>query len=102
MKCVTCHKNKAINSPQFGVIACEPCQKKTREITSRTAEIIPEHIKEEREQYKDMTEQPFRNGFLNKRYVELYGTSKIDVTEEEVKNSTYVFDRDLPGDYYKK
>jgi hypothetical protein len=71
-------------------------------IKDRTYEFVPDHIKEERVEYRNQTVQPFRNGQLSKEYVELYGTKYIEVTQEEVKNAKYVWDRDLPGDYYKQ
>jgi len=101
-KCPDCNINEAEMNPQYGLIACLSCREQTTRMSERTYEFVPEHIKEERISHKDQTEQPFRNGQLNKRYVELYGTKYIKVTDEEVKNAKYVYDRELPGDYYKQ
>lgn len=102
MKCPTCKVNNAVIHPQFGLIACLPCRNKTKTITDRTFEFVPEHIKEERMEYKDQTIQPFRNGEVSKEYLDLYGTKYIDVAPEEVKSARNVWDRDLPGDFYKR
>jgi hypothetical protein len=92
MKCPTCHKNKAETHPQYGVIACKSCRDSSREITGRTFEFVPEHIKEERKEFKDQTIQPFRNGQLSKEYLDLYGTKYIDgKPEDEVKNAKNVW-----------
>lgn len=99
-KCPTCN-NKGEIVPQFGLIACKFCREKEKTLSERTYEMLPKHIKDERLEYKAQTVQPFRNGQLSKEYVDLYGTSRIDVTPEEVKNAKNVWSRELPGDYYK-
>ncbi len=91
MKCPTCQINKAEIVPQFGVIACKDCRSKETKLSERTYEMLPQHIKDEREEYKAQTIQPFRNGVLSKEYVDLYGTKHIDVTLEEVKNAKNVW-----------
>jgi hypothetical protein len=102
MTCPTCKVNKAEVHPQFGVIACKSCRDKAKEITDRTYEFVPEHIKKERKEFKDQTIQPFRNGELSKEYVDLYGSKYIDASPEEVKNAKNVWSRDLPGEFYKR
>ena len=102
MKCVTCKVNDAQFFPQFGHVACKDCRKKSKEITDRTFEFMPEHVKEERISHKEHTIQPFRDGQYSKEYHDLYGSSRVQVTEEEIKNAKNVWDRDLPGDFYKK
>lgn len=102
MKCATCRIEEAVIHPQYGAIACSDCQKYDKIITDRTYEFLPKHIKEERLAFKDQTIQPFRNGQLSKEYIDLYGTSRIEVSDEEVKNAKNVWDRSLPGDFYKR
>jgi hypothetical protein len=99
IKCPVCRKNKGEMVPQFGLVACKPCRLKEKALSERTYEVIPTHIKDERQQYKAQTIQPFRNGQLSKEYVSLYGTKYIDATPEEVKNAKNVWGRDLS--YYK-
>ncbi len=99
-KCPTC-ENEGEMSKRFGLIACKDCRTKETKLSDRTYEVVPDHIKQEREEYKSQTIQPFRNGVLSKEYVDLYGTKYIDATPEEVKNAKNVWSRELPGDYYK-
>ncbi len=99
LKCPAC-RNEGIIDPQYGLIACLSCREKTTRMSERTYEFVPEHIKEERKEFKDQTIQPFRNGVLSKEYIDMYGTKHITATEEEVKNAKNVWGRDL-GDYYK-
>lgn len=98
--CPICLKNPGEIVPQYGLIACKKCRGTEEILSERTYEVIPEHIKTEREEYKQQTIQPFRNGQLSKEYVDLYGTSRIEVTSEEVKNAKNVWGRDIQ--YYKE
>ena len=96
VKC-KCGNDKEYN-PQFGYLDCKDCRVKEKKLSERTYEFVPEHIKEEREEFKKQTIQPFRNGVLSKEYVDLYGTKYIDVTPEEVKNAKNVWGE---LEYYK-
>ncbi len=99
LKCPTCKTNKGELHPQFGLIACKKCRTREQPISERTYEVVPDRIKEQYKSHKKQTIQPFRNGQVSKEYIEEYGTKHIEVTDEEVKNSKYVWN-DL--DYYKQ
>lgn len=98
LRCPTC-KNEGVIDPQYGLIACLSCREQTTKLSERTYEFVPEHIKEERKEFKDQTIQPFRNGSVSREYLELYGDKHIKASDEEIKNAKYVWN-DL--EYYRK
>ena len=100
VKCKVCKTNDSEYNVQFGYLDCKDCRLKETKLSERTYEFVPEHIKEERKEYKNQTIQPYRNGQVSKEYLDLYGSSRIVATDDEIKNAKNVWGRDL-GEYYK-
>lgn len=73
---------------------CNDCQQRHQELSKpkQTAELTSNEIKEERKLYADDIEQPWREGVLNKRYYEKYGTAGIKATQADIKNAKDVWD----------
>ena len=95
IKCPNCQKNPAIIHKVYGVTECEDCKKKQIKF-NRPVEFTTESIKEQRREYKKDILQPFRDGVLSKEYLEEYGRTGINVTDEEVKNAKYTY-KDTTG-----
>lgn len=95
MLCLSCQKNNAIHHQAFGWLECSSCRVKNSK--KQIVEIIPEYIKTDRKAHKDDTIQPFRKGILSKEYITKYGTGRISVTPQEVKNAKNVWEVD---EYY--
>lgn len=96
-----CKTNEAYRHEYLGLLPCDGCRARQGEYTSpnEPVEITTKEIKNAREQYADDIEQPFREGVLNKRYVEAHGTSRIQVTKQDLKNMKDVYSE---NHYYKK
>lgn len=97
VKCPTCSNNAEL-SAQFGYIACKNCRDQEKPLSERTYEMVPDRIKEDRIKHKNSMIQPFRNGQVSKEYLDLYGSSRIQVTPEEIKNAKNVWGE---LEYYK-
>ena len=68
---------------------------------SRMGEFMPEHVKDERNEYFNSIVQPFRGDDLSKEYIDAHGTEGINVTPEEVSKAENVW-KDLEGHSTRK
>ena len=94
-KCPNCQNYPAIIDPVYGVTECEVCRKKKTKF-NRVVEFTTESIQQQRREYGKDRLQPFRDGIVSKEYLEQYGRTGINVTDEEVKNAKYVW-KDTKG-----
>lgn len=83
--CPVCHVREAGYKQFLGVIPCENCRKSSGKL-SKQIEFTSQNIKDERKQFAKDLIQPFREGHVSKEYVETYGTKRIDVSPNELKN----------------
>lgn len=86
MNCPNCNINPA-QQTQFGMTPCKTCVKRMRVQVRPPLEFVPESMKEERKKYAKDILQPFRGGELSKEYLDAWGSSKLNVTPEEVRKA---------------
>lgn len=97
MRCLNCHKGKAIIHPRLGILPCIDCQTKQASYIKPGAftEFTTDDIKQQRGEFADDIEQTHYKGALNKRWVEIYGkeaAKKRGFSDEEIKHAEYVMD----------
>lgn len=109
-KCPSCFIQEAQETLSFGILPCVACQARQDRLFSpqESIEIIPERIKQERQERGDSIEQPHLKGQLNKRWVDLWGqqaAKERGFTDKEIKNAEYVYDgirtKNTAARYYK-
>lgn len=103
MKCLNCHKREAQKHDTYGILPCKECQAKPYKSARKLPEFTSEQIKQERKEYAEDIEQPFRKGEPNKRYIEIYGKERarqIGMSESEIEHAKYVYSPD--EDYYDR
>lgn len=88
-KCLRCNKNRALLQPVVGFVYCKKCIEEQRALPSlgETIELTTPEIKEDRKKYESEILQPYRSGQVSKNYIKNYGTDRLDVTPEEVKEA---------------
>ena len=106
MLCLKC-KNELVSHPIYGILPCRTCN--ATEVSSRPTaqvEFTSDDIKDQRKAYKDDIMPDHRKGYLNRAWVDKYGTDaarKRGYSETEIKNCTYVYaGDDAKTDYYKE
>jgi len=112
--CPFCLKHEAEIHKTLGVLKCKECKKKSKDYRKEHPEIfnptrrewVPDRIKEDRVKNFKGAIQPYREGKINREFVEAY-PDRVEamikegaVTREEVKKSKYQL-RDLKG-WYKR
>ena len=99
MKCPNCKKRKAIIDEVLGVTFCKQCRLKDIR-PHYEKEWTTESVKEGRREFRADTWQPFRDSVFSAEYYDSFGTSGVNVTDEQIKNRKYVW-KDLKG-YHQK
>lgn len=87
MICLNCNSELAIKHPRFGWMPCLNCQNRTTIKPQKPQELTTDAIKSDRKEHAPDIRQPFRNGQIDKKYIQQHGTGGIKVTEEEVKTA---------------
>lgn len=98
--CVPCHKihtdtnwkyapYKSINGEKYGYF----CSKFFK--PSPPPEMVPQRIKDVRQEYAKSLMQPSRGGYWSKEYIDTYGTDKLNITKEEAKKARNVWTGDV-------
>ena len=95
MKCPQCQKNKAVKHETYGVLPCLACQQKD-EPPKLSPELVPDRIKQDRNENYASTIQAYRGNTLSKEYLERYGTKFIKPSKQDIKNAKYVW-KDTPN-----
>ncbi len=95
MKCPQCKLLEARVDSILGVLPCLNCATPNTK-PSRQVEFTTDNIRSQRRERRSSTLQPFRDNVLSKEFLEEHGTVGLDVTDEDIKNSEYVWS-DLPG-----
>ncbi len=95
--CPSCFAAPAQVHLTIGLLPCIACQNRQDRLPSpqQAVEIIPEYIKEERQERADSIEQPHLKGELNKRYVDLWGEQAArekGFSQKEIDKAKYVMD----------
>jgi len=95
MICNICQKSPAVYDPYWGWLPCEACQNgtaKNRKRAGEQTEFVSEAIKEDRRRMADDIEPQHIKGYLNKRWVELYGVKRakeLGYSDKEIRESGY-------------
>ncbi len=94
MKCLRCKTNRAIKDKQYGYLPCLFCQE-TEQSQSKPRlgfEFTSDVIKDQRREYMADSLQPWPgNGVLSREYLEIYGTTGIEATQEQIDNAKYAY-----------
>ncbi len=101
MLCLSCNTNEAVKHEYLGYIACQSCRDRQAKFDKpkETVEMTTEEIRSARVEHEADIVQPFREGVVNKRYLDLYGSERIQATPQEIKQAKYVFSENK---YYKE
>lgn len=107
MLCPVCRKNKALYDEYYGYLPCATCFKTQSSLPKpqTQVEFVGEDIKNQRKAFSQDIRPAHRKGKLDRGFIDKYGAEKAKrqgFTEEEIKNSTYVWDGDDTNSYYKK
>lgn len=97
-----CLKNNAIEDKVFGILPCKECQNKKHSEPNDIPEFVGDSIKTQRKQCADDIEAPHRCGYLNKRWLDLYGkdaAKRHGFSDKEIKEAKYVYNGDS-NNYY--
>lgn len=62
---------------------------------------MPDSVKKDRIRNRNDIVQSSRGGILSKEFIELYGTDKLNVTPEQIKNAKYVWKGETSISAYK-
>ena len=101
-KCPNNCGNAATLHPTYGITLCTSCKQKPYRRPNISVEFTSEDIKRQRKDYSTDIIQPYRKGELSKEYIEKYGTKRLKVTPEEIKNAKNVWNGSDIGGYYNK
>ena len=95
--CPICQNAEAIEDKVYGILPCDKCQDEADRLeTNSYLEFTSSNVKRERKEYAASMLQPFSNGHLSKEYLDTYGTSKIQVTQEDIRNAKEVYKGKIP------